>query len=127
LPEIEHYTCLGCPIGCALELRHEGDAIVEVRGNRCERGVKYARQEFNDPRRGLSTTVRIVGARWARLPVKVTQPIPKHRVLEAARLIHQLQVDAPVRIGTVLIADLFGEAGVNVVTTRTMERIPTNP
>ena len=37
-------------------------------------GAKYARQEFTDPRRSLSTTVAIAGARWARLPVKTTRP-----------------------------------------------------
>lgn len=123
MAEVERYTCLGCPIGCALELQHEGDTIVEVRGNRCERGVKYAQQEFVDPRRGLSTTVAIAGAMWARLPVKVTRPIPKQRVVEAARIIHALRVEAPIRLGQVLIADFLGEAGVAVVATRTMERV----
>jgi len=120
--EVERYTCLGCPIGCPLELEHDGAEIIEVRGNRCERGTKYGRQEFTDPRRALSTTVAIDGARWARLPVKVTQPIPKDRVREAARLLHGLRVAAPVRLGDVLAENFLGEAGVAVVATRTMER-----
>lgn len=125
MAEVERYTCLGCPIGCALELEHDGAEIVAVRGNRCERGTKYARQEFTDPRRALSTTVAIAGARWARLPVKVTQPIPKERVREAARLLHQIAVEAPVRLGDVLLENFLGEPGVSVVATRTMERIDT--
>lgn len=121
--EREHYTCLGCPIGCALELVHEGSEIVEVAGNRCKRGAKYARQEFTDPRRGLSTTVAIAGARWARLPVKATQPVPKERQLEAARVIHALRVEAPVRMGQVLLENLLDDPHIAVVATRTMERV----
>lgn len=122
MPEVERYTCLGCPIGCALELEHDGSEIVEVRGNRCERGTKYARQEFTDPRRAMSTTVAISGARWARLPVKVTRPIPKDRVREAAHLLHRMQIEAPVRLGDVLAENFLGEPGIAVVATRTMER-----
>lgn len=122
-PEVEHYTCLGCPIGCALELVHEGDEIVEVRGQQCDRGAKYARQEYVDPRRSLSTTVAIRGARWARLPVKVTQALPKARMREAARVLHAIEVEAPIAIGQVLWEDLLGEPGANVVATRTMARL----
>ncbi len=119
----ERYTCLGCPIGCPLELVHEGDQIIDVTGNRCVRGAKYARQEFTDPRRGLSTTVAIAGARWARLPVKVSRPIPKERVLEAARVIHAVRVTAPVQRGQVLLQDLLGWPGIAVLASRTMERM----
>lgn len=120
----EHFICLGCPIGCALELVHEGAEIVEVTGNRCSRGAKYARQEYTDPRRDLSTTVAIRGARWGRLPVKTTGPVPKERVLEAARLIHAIQVEAPVAQGQVLLEGLLDEPGLQVVATHSMNRVP---
>jgi CxxC motif-containing protein len=116
------FVCIGCPIGCPLLLTHEGREIVEIQGNSCDRGAKYARQEFTDPRRPLSTTVAIAGARWARLPVKVTKPIPKERVREAARLLHALRVDAPVERGRVLVRDVLGEPGNDVVACRGMER-----
>ena len=121
--EREHFTCLGCPIGCPLELVHEGKEIREVSGNRCKRGAKYARQEFTDPQRALSTTVSIRAARYARLPVKVTQTLPKHRVMEAARIIHAVSVEAPVTMGQVLLEDVLGIAGAHVVATRSMERV----
>ena len=97
------FVCIGCPIGCPLELDHQGHTIIEVSGYECDRGAKYARQEFTDPRRGLATTVAIRGARWARLPVRATAPVPKERVMEAARQIHGLRVDAPVKLGHCLL------------------------
>jgi CxxC motif-containing protein len=123
MSETERYTCIGCPIGCPLQLIHEGNEITEISGHGCNRGAKYARQEFTDPRRDLSTTVAISGALWERLPVKVTGPILKDRVMEAAREIHALLINAPVKLGQVLIADFMGEKGVHVVACRSMERV----
>ena len=67
--------------------------------------------------------MEIVGARWRRLPVKVTEPVEKGRILEAARQIHQVHVTAPVKIGQVLIKDFLGEKGIDVVACRSMDPI----
>ena len=114
------FVCVGCPIGCPLQLEHRGDQILEVSGNECNRGAKYAQQEFTDPRRALSTTVAISDALWARLPVKTTGAVPKDRVMEAARLIHGIKATAPVAIGDILLEDLLGEADNHVIATRSM-------
>ncbi|MFH1726189.1 MAG: DUF1667 domain-containing protein [Elusimicrobiota bacterium] len=127
MAEAKTFTCIGCPIGCPLRLEHEGGEIIEVSGHECNRGAKYARQEFTEPRRALSTTVAVAGARWERLPVKVAGTVRKERVIEAAREIHALRVEAPVRLGQALIKDLLGEQGLDVVATRTMERRERNP
>jgi CxxC motif-containing protein len=123
MPDTEKFVCVGCPIGCPLELQHEGDEIIEIEGNDCKRGAKYAKQEFSDPRRSLSTTVAISGAMWRRLPVKTTGQVPKDRVLEAARVIHELCCRAPVEAGQVLLEGLLGESDLDVVATRSMQQI----
>lgn len=123
MPDNEKFVCIGCPVGCPLELAHEGDRIIEVAGNDCKRGEKYAKQEFTDPRRSLSTTVAISGALWRRLPVKTTGPVPKDRVVESARAIHQIRCRAPVEVGQVLFEGLLGETGLDVVATRSMEEV----
>lgn len=124
MTETRTFVCVACPIGCPLVLTHEGREVIEVRGNECDRGAKYARQEFADPRRAFSTTVAIAGARWARLPVKATRPLPRDRVREAARLLHALRVEAPVERGRVLVRDFLGEPGIDVVACRAMPRAP---
>jgi CxxC motif-containing protein len=123
MPDTEKFVCVGCPIGCPLELEHEGDQIIEVAGNDCKRGAKYAKQEFSDPRRSLATTVAISGAVWGRLPVKTSGQVPKHRVMEAARVIHEIRCRAPVEAGQVLFEGLLGEAGLDVIATRSMENV----
>ena len=123
LIEIKQYICIGCPVGCPLQLEHEKNQIKEVSGYECNRGAKYARQEFTDPRRSMSTTVSISGALRQRLPVKVSGAIHKDRILEAARKIHELQVVAPVEMGQLLIKNLLGEKGIDVVACRSMKRV----
>ena len=123
MADAKQFTCIGCPIGCPLELRHEGNEVKKISGHECDRGAKYARQEFTDPRRDVSTTVSIAGARLARLPVKVTGAIVRDRVMEAVREIHQLHVEAPVKQGQVLIENVLGEKGVHVVVCRSMVRV----
>jgi len=115
---ISHYLCIGCPLGCRLEVEEDAsDAIVEVRGWSCRKGERYGRQEHTDPRRMVTTTVRIAGAALARLPVKTRDPVPKALVREVCRCLRALSVDAPVRIGDVVIADIAG-TGVDIVATR---------
>ncbi len=120
--EVKKYTCIGCPIGCPLQLEHKNDVITEVSGNECNRGAKYARQEFTDPRRSLSTTVAISGALWNRLPVKASDPVHKDKILVAARKIHEIKIEAPVYMGQILIKDFMGEKGINIVASRSMKK-----
>jgi len=119
--EVQHYVCINCPIGRPLQLVHEGDQIEEISGYECNRGAKYARQEFIDPRRTFSTTIPISGAMYQRLPVKITAPVPKDRIMEAVAEIHELAVEAPVRLGQVLLCGVLGEP-IDVVACRTMKR-----
>ena len=115
---ISHYLCIGCPLGCRLEVEEdERDTIVEVRGWSCKKGERYGRQEHTDPRRMVTTTVGIEGASLARLPVKTSRPVPKDQVREVCRLLRTLQVAAPVRMGEVVLADIAG-SGADVVATR---------
>ena len=115
---ISHYLCIGCPLGCRLEVEEDArDTIVEVRGWSCKKGERYGRQEHTDPRRMVTTTVGIEGATLARLPVKTSQPVPKDQVREVCRLLRTLKVAAPVRMGDVVLADIAG-SGADVVATR---------
>ncbi len=115
--ESAHYLCIGCPLGCRLEVDAIDGEVVEVRGNSCKRGKEFAVQEHTDPRRFVTTTVRTLGGRWPRLPVKTATSVPKGRVVDVARALHELTLTAPVAMGDVVLADVLG-TGVDVVATR---------
>ncbi|MBT3358155.1 MAG: DUF1667 domain-containing protein [Rhodospirillales bacterium] len=116
-----NYLCIGCPLGCRLEVEQDvkTDEIVEVRGWSCKKGDRYGRQEHVDPRRMVTTTVRIDGAALARLPVKTSDEVPKQLVAEVCRLLQGVSVDAPVSVGDVIIGDIAG-TGADIVATRDM-------
>lgn len=114
-----HYLCTGCPLGCRLEVEAKDDEVVEVRGFSCKRGKTFAYQEFTDPRRSVSTTVRVDGGRWARLPVKTAEPIPKPKVQALCDALHEVRMRAPVTMGDLVMADVLG-TGIDVVATRDM-------
>jgi CxxC motif-containing protein len=116
-----HYLCIGCPLGCRLEVEEEAGAVVEVRGFACKRGQEFALQEHTDPRRVVTTTVRVTGGVWPRLPVKTAKAIPKAKVLPLCRALHALTLEAPVKLGQVVMADALG-TGVDVVATRDLPK-----
>ncbi len=113
------YLCIGCPLGCRLELDVDDAGLFEVRGNSCKKGEEFARQEHTDPRRTVTTTVACEGGRWPRLPVRTTTTVPRDRVVEVCRALQHVVVHAPVAMGDVVLADVCG-TGADVVTTRAM-------
>ncbi len=119
---ISHYLCIGCPLGCRLEVEDDTDVgIVEVRGFGCKRGDTYGREEHTDPRRVMATTVAVRDGVWARVPVRTSGSVPKAMVRDVARAVRGVELQAPVKIGTVVLANVLG-TGVDIVTTRDMKR-----
>lgn len=117
---ITHYLCIGCPLGCRLEVEEDDHGhIVEVRGFACRRGKEFAEREHTDPRRMVTTTVAVSGGRWPRLPVRTTDAVPKDRVVELCVALRRVEMQAPVRMGEVVMADALG-TGVDVVASRDM-------
>ena len=119
-PPITHYLCIGCPLGCRLEVEEDaGGNVVEVRGFACRRGKEFAEREHTDPRRMVTTTVAVSGGRWPRLPVRTTEAIPKDRVMDLCVALRGVEMPAPVRMGDVVMAGVLG-TGVDVVASRDM-------
>ena len=117
---ITHYLCIGCPLGCRLEVEEdESGAIVEIRGFSCRKGKVFAEREHTDPRRMIATTVTVVGGRWPRLPVSVTEEVPRDRMWDVVKALRSVVIDAPVAMGEVIVADVAA-TGVDVVATRDM-------
>lgn len=116
------YLCIGCPLGCRLEVDEDaaGD-VVEVRGFSCKRGKEYALQEHTDPRRVVTTTVAVRGGTLPRLPVRTAGTVPKALVREVCRTLRSTDVCAPIRLGDIVLSNVLG-TGVDIVATRDMPR-----
>ena len=98
------YLCIGCPLGCRLEVDEDvaGD-IVEIRGFSCRKGKTFAEREHTDPRRMITTTVGVTGGLWARLPVHATEEMPKQLLWDVIEALRQVTVAAPVTVGDVIV------------------------
>ncbi len=70
----ENIICITCPMGCTLQVTHEGSTILNVEGNNCARGIAYVQRELTDPRRMVATTVRVSGGLHPLVPVYTKEP-----------------------------------------------------
>lgn len=113
-------NCTTCPSECLLTVEVERDAdgaVVEmhsVTGNSCPRGDKFAHQELTCPTRVLTTTVAVSGGDEALLPVRTVEAIPLELHAQAMNLIRGLVVDAPIRMGDVVLPDLLN-TGIDLI------------
>ena len=116
-PEQTELICITCPMGCTLNVTHEGEAIVDVDGATCKRGENYAEEELTDPRRMVTTTVRVRGGLHPLVPVYTSAPIPKARIFDLLDLIREAEIEAPVRVGEVVLENVV-DTDVNVLASR---------
>lgn len=112
--ETLQFNCTTCPSECLLTVEVERDAngaVVEARsvtGNNCPRGDKFSHQELTCPMRVLTTTVAVSGGDEALLPVRTAEAIPLALHAQTMTLIRDLVVNAPIRMGDVVLEDLLG-------------------
>lgn len=118
--EVKNLTCINCPMGCALTIEMEGGEVISVSGNTCKRGDTYGRKEVTDPTRIVTSTVKVIDGKEQMVSVKTKQDIPKGKISECIKALKNVQVNAPVRIGDVIVADVAG-TGVDIVATKNVE------
>lgn len=118
--EVRRMTCINCPLGCSLEVIVNGEDI-HVSGNKCNRGLKYGISEIIDPKRILTSTMRVMNGDRPLVAVKTDREIPKDLIFEAMKLINRGSVKAPVKTGDILIRNIL-DTGSNIVATSTVAR-----
>lgn len=114
---VKELVCVACPIGCmmSVELNRKKE-VLSVTGNTCKRGEQYAKDECTNPVRMLTTTIKVNGGSMPVVSVKTSVPIPKGKMFECMEEINAQVVDAPVRMGDVLICDIC-DTGADIVAT----------
>lgn len=110
--------CLNCPTGCILEVTLVQDRM-ETTGHKCSKGLEFAKREWFNPMRMLTTTVKTDDDQLRRVPVRTTSAIPKGKIMEAMIALDSVVVTLPISNGTVIIRD-FMNLGVDVIATYTM-------
>lgn len=125
--ETLQFNCTTCPSECLLTVEVDRDAnsaVVEVRsvtGNSCPRGDKFAHQEFTCPMRVLTTTIAVSGGDEALLPVRTAEAIPLALHAQAMDLIRSLVVNAPIRMGDIVLENLL-DTNINLIASMDIEK-----
>jgi CxxC motif-containing protein len=119
--EITKLICITCPKGCTLEVQREGETVVKVEQG-CKRGHEYANRELVDPRRMISSTVKIAGGLHPLLPVYTSEAFPKPRIPELMIALRKLKIKAPIRMNEAVLENALG-TGVNILASRDIPKL----
>lgn len=112
---------IGCPMGCAIVVEMKGKEVASIEGNTCKKGAEYAAKEVTDPTRIVTTTVRVKNGSMTVVSVKTAQDIPKGMIFDCVKALRDVCVDAPVRIGDIILRDTAG-TGVDIVATGNVQQ-----
>ena len=116
--------CTNCPLGCKINLVY-ADAdeveIIEAQGDRCKRGLEFAKQEITDPLRVVVTSVRVEDGEIPMASVRSDKPVPLRLMEEIMGVIRQTKVSAPVKRGDIIIENVLN-TGANIISTRTVNK-----
>jgi CxxC motif-containing protein len=115
--EATKIICITCPMGCSLEVTHEGHTITKVDGEQCKRGKEYAQAELTDPRRMVTSTAKVRGGLHPLVPVYTAAPIPKPKIFDLLDELRKVELEAPVVAGQIVLADALG-TGIDVLASR---------
>lgn len=101
--------CIICPRGCSLtaDITPEG---VTVTGNACPKGQEYAINECTNPVRTVTATVRVSNRHNTMASVKTVEPVAKDKMMDVMQVLRNTQIQAPVKIGDVILTDVCGSS-----------------
>ncbi len=114
---MKELICIVCPRGCHLKVDEENGYTVT--GNSCPRGEQYGRNEIKDPRRVLTSTVKIYGTAYRRCPVRTSAAIKKGDLFNAMKELNGVTLTSPVKRGDVVISNILS-SGADLIVTKDM-------
>lgn len=119
--ETRDMICIVCPVGCHMQIIEDKDSETGyiVNGATCNRGPVYGVKELSNPTRLLTSTVKIKGGTIPRIPVRTDKEIPKDKIFEVMAIINKIELNAPVKMGDVLAANILN-LDVNIISSRSV-------
>jgi CxxC motif-containing protein len=117
-------VCTQCPLGCKINVVYADSdeiEIVEVKGNRCERGLEFVKQEITDPLRVVVTSVKVEDGEIPMASVRSDKPVPLRLMQDIMKILKETKVKAPVKRGDVIIQNIL-DTGSDIIATRSVNR-----
>ena len=113
---MKEFTCIVCPRGCRLTIEDK----LHVTGNSCPRGAQYAKDEVTNPKRMITSIMRVKNRENTVVSVKTSNSIPKGMIFEVMEEINKVGVNAPTHIGDIAIKNVLN-TGVDILITKNID------
>lgn len=113
---MKEFTCIICPRGCHLVV----DDSNNVTGNFCPRGKQYALSEITDPRRTITTSIRVSNKKDTLVSVKTSVPVPKGKIFDVMKEINKISVTSPTRIGDIVLKNVLN-LDIDIIITKNID------
>ncbi|MBN2066409.1 MAG: DUF1667 domain-containing protein [Candidatus Thermoplasmatota archaeon] len=112
-------TCIVCPIGCKILVKYTGTSLDVLTGNKCKKGIEYARSEVFNPRRMLTSSIHVQGGEWPLVSVKSTTSVPKDKIFTVLEELHKITIKAPIKSKQIILKNV-ANMGIDIITTKTV-------
>lgn len=122
MTETRELICINCPLGCGLIVTIKDGEVEKVQGNTCPKGEAYGKKEVTNPTRIVTSIVKVTGGVLPVVSVKTASDIPKEKIMDCARVLKEVEVQAPVSIGDVVLEDVCG-TGVPMIATKNVSAV----
>ena len=124
MSEQKEFVCIRCPLGCNISVELDGADIKSITGNTCPRGADYVTKELTDPRRIVTSLVRVQDGKLPVVSVKTAADIPKDKIMDCIKVLKGVALTAPVHMGDIVVENICG-TGVNIVATANVSCLQT--
>ncbi|NJE07320.1 DUF1667 domain-containing protein [Thermococcus sp. M39] len=119
--EVYKFTCIICPLSCDIEVKVENGEIKEIKGYTCPRGKEWAIEEITNPKRVVMSVIKVKNGNMPTVSVKTDKPIPKTKIPELMKLLAEIEVEAPIKVGQIILENPLG-LDTKIVATREVEK-----
>jgi CxxC motif-containing protein len=112
-------VCIVCPASCNLKVYLE-DNDLKIEGASCPRGVEFAKNEVMNPVRYVMSVVKVRGGDIPTVSVITRKPVPKDCIWRVMEALANVEIEAPVEIGDIVLRDI---CGTDIVATRRVKKL----
>jgi CxxC motif-containing protein len=113
-------TCLLCEKNCRLEADVQGETLLGLRGQGCQKGFDFILSRISPQGKIVSTSVLVTNHSLRFLPVRTGKAVDKaltSKILEEAR---KITVTPPIRYGQVILRNVAG-SGTELISTKALD------
>ncbi len=113
-PKKDTVTCIVCPNGCQVKWDMEKQEYI---GNKCTRGAEFAEQERTDPKRIITTTVRVRSEIQPLVAVRTAEAVNREDMFSIIEKVRDLSVEPNISLGDTIAIIEKNEKRISIVAT----------